>query len=524
MEKRLAKLFILGLFIGLTSVGGSFNANAKNVAKVTKTTKATKHVEPKSNTYELAPARITNGSVTGLAYSLPEKQDRGFNKDLLIAPASTMKVLTAVAALIQLGPNYQFKTELQTDEQAYQQAKQTGILKSNLIIKFVGSPDLTSAKLYNFLKVSLKDVGIKQVQGNVILDVSSSVGYDRGNGWPWDDLPLCFSAPAGAISIDHNCVYTSISLPKGKTEFEMPQLNLYQPIKIVLDTPLLDPEKYSMDACSLKVLPSVLNEYRIEGCFSTNINKNKNYQLDFKFAVQNPSLWGVDIVKKMFKSLNIKYAGNIEVSKIVDHLPTVATLNSPSLKTLLDHTLKRSDNLYAEEIGKAAARSYYGHPVSISQAAQGVKEILRKKAKIDFKGTSIHDCSGLSSYNIISPQVVLNVLKYALAHERELGLLGLLPQSSQSGTLKFRRSVVEYPLKNNVVAKTGTIRNVKNLAGYVKSEKGNFIPFVIYTTGLSPDKDEIVYMNKNKTQWPNFEFEKRVLRYLYEEKDPVITK
>ena len=63
-----------------------------------------------------------------------------------------------------------------------------------------------------------------------------------------------------------------------------------------------------------------------------------------------------------------------------------------------------------------------------------------------------------------------------------------------------------------------------NVAGYVKSDKGNFIPFVVYTTGFSPDAEEVNYMNNNKTLWPNFEFEKRVLSYLYEEKEPVIAK
>ena len=115
-------------------------------------------------------------------------------------------------------------------------------------------------------------------------------------------------------------------------------------------------------------------------------------------------------------------------------------------------------------------------------------------------------------------------LSDADADERELGILGLLPISGESGTLRARRSVVQYPLKGNVVAKTGTIRNVRNLAGYVKSDKGKFIPFVVYTTGFSPDAEEVNYMNNNKTLWPNFEFEKRVLSYLYEEKEPVIAK
>lgn len=507
-----------------SSKQGVYYAKQKDKPAVKTTGKHANSKKSEKETYELAPARITNGSVTGFAYSLPERPDRGVNKDLLIAPASTMKVLTAVAALIQLGPNFQFKTELMADSNAFKNASKTGVLKSDLAIRFSGAPDLTSAKLMSLIKNGLAEKGIKKIEGNVYLDVSQSVGYDRGDGWPWDDLPLCFSAPASAATIDHNCVGTSIMLKKGEKRFEKPILRDYQPIRVVLDAPLLPPSEYKSDMCSLRVEPSVENVYTIVGCFSNSINAKKNYQLDFKFAVQNPNRWAEDIVSAMLNKLGITYKGTVKAVQRPVHLDVIDTIYSQSLKTLLDRTLKKSDNLYAEEIGKAAARSFYGHPVSIKQAAHGVVEILKKKAGINFKGSSIYDCSGLSSYNIISPQVVLDVLKYALSRDRELGMLALLPISTQSGTLRFRRSVVEYPLKNNVVAKTGTIRNVKNLAGYVKSNKGNFIPFVIYTNGLSPDKSEIVYMNKNKTMWPNFEFEKRVLRYLYEEKDPVIEK
>lgn len=517
MNKNFKNILIFsGAFLCL--LAGTLTADARNASR-----KPHHSAPQKSNTYMLEPARVTNGSVTGVAYSL-RGRDHGINLNYQLAPASTMKVLTATAALLQLGPNYVFKTELLADSRAYRQAGASGVLKSDIAIRFSGAPDLTSDKLLAFLRTNLKDRGINRIQGRIYLDVSSSVGYDRGNGWTWDDLPLCFSAPASAAVIDHNCVYTNVVLRRGQRAFNQPPLNEFQPIKLQMETPLLADTEYSRDACSLKVEPSISNVYRVTGCFSSKINHNKDYQLNFKFAVQNPNLWSADIIAKMMKKLGISYTGRIEVYRGRVPLDPVAVLPSKSLRAMLDHMLKRSDNLYAEEICKATARSFYGHPVSISQAATGMREILSRKAGINFRGAAIHDCSGLSSYNIVSPQVVLNVLKYALAQERHLGLLGLLPISGQSGTMRSRRSVVEYPLSGNVVAKTGTIKNVRNLAGYVKSEKGNFIPFVIYSTGFSPDKDEVVYMNSNKTLWPNFEFEKRVLTYLYEEKDPVIAK
>lgn len=516
------KIFTVALFpllaLSLISNSEAKTSKPRNNAK-----------QNQSKTFTLSPARITNGSSVGFAYSLPNNVDGGINLDNLLAPASTMKVLTAAAALIQLKPDFQFSTDVLSDKSSYDKALQTKNLKSDLIIKFSGAPDLSSYQLFNLIKRSTIDQGINEIKGNIILDTSYAAGYDRANGWVWDDLPLCFSAPASAIVIDHNCIHTSTILKKGGKTFTHEDKQNFAPFKLVMDTPILDPADYTVSNCSLTVEPSISNEYRVKGCFTNKININKNYQLDFKFAVQNPNLWGMDIVKEISNKLGLKVKGKVLVQNRINYtknpdMVIVSSVKSAPLYNLLEHTLKKSDNLYAEEIGRAAAANYFHHPVTIKEASNGVVAILHHKANIDFRGSSLHDCSGLSSYNIISARVFLDILKFIKNNESTLKMVEILPQSGVSGTMRFRKSVVNYPLQFNVIAKTGTIHNVKNLAGFVKSEKGNLIPFVIFTNGLSPDKSELKYISENKTLWPNFEFEKRVLQYLYMEQKPVISK
>ena len=514
-SRTLLKLssFIILLLLSVAQV-----AEAKTAIK-------TRHNDQNNNTYTLEPARLPKGAVVGSAWYLPKKGKGGYNSSLLLAPASTMKVLTAAAAMTVLGSSYRFETEIKTSPQAYNKATQTRVLNADLVIKFSGDPTLTSLRLKKLLQTVLTDKNIHRINGNIILDASDFVGYDRGLGWTWDDLPLCFSAPAGAIVIDHNCIYTSAVLKKGQQEFTIEEQQGYVPVHIAMNTPLIPQKDYKAEACSLRVEPSLENVYNISGCFSNTINSSKNYKLNFKFAVQNPDRWGIDIVKLILNELGVKVKGSVYVSRLaIPDVKRIAFSRSPTLDKLLDHTLKKSDNLYAEEIARATARAYYRYPVSIRQSAQGVQAILKRYGNIDFMGTSLYDGSGLSSYNIITPRIVLNVLIYILNNEAKLHLIDLLPQSGVSGTLRSRRSVVNYPLKTQVYAKTGTIRNVRNLAGFVKSSKGNLIPFVVYTTGFSLDKAEVQYMNKNHTLWPNYEYEKRFLQYLYEEKTPKINK
>lgn len=484
--------------------------------------------QAKNNKEEYAapkPAQIVNGSVTGFVYQLPGKRPDGINADYLLAPASTMKVLTAAAALTKLGPSWQFETKVSLAKgDLVSSWKQGNVLKNNVVITFTGAPDLSSAMLKKLLERSISGKGIKKIEGDVILDTSLFAGYDRGNGWPWDDLPLCFTAPAGAIVIDHNCVVTSVSLKKRQPNFTVPVFGPYQPIKINMDTYFVNDEEYNPGVCAMRVVPSTDNVYRITGCLGRNANAKKDYVQGFKFAVQNPDKWGEDIVRAMFAQMGVTVTGKVRASN--HEAPSgemLGKLNSAPLSKLLSHTLKFSDNLYAEEIARAVGRAVKKRAVTMEQSAGAVRKILTDAAGVDFKGAALYDGSGLSSYTIVPASAMLQVLKYVRDKDARLGMIDLLPVSGVSGTLIKRRSTALAPLKYNVIAKTGTIRNVRNLAGFVKSKNGNLIPFVIFENSMNPDKEELADMERNKELLPHFEFEKNVLRYLYEEQRPVIT-
>ena len=114
-------------------------------------------------------------------------------------PASTQKVFTALAAKLALGDSFQFQTALLTNGKV-----QNGQLDGDLIVRFTGDPDLTSGQLFN-LFAELKKQNINKITGNLILDTSVFTGHDRGLGWIWNDLTMCFNSPPAAVNIDNNC-------------------------------------------------------------------------------------------------------------------------------------------------------------------------------------------------------------------------------------------------------------------------------------------------------------------------------
>ncbi len=88
------------------------------------------------------------------------------NEKLLLHPASNMKLITSAAAIIFLGPEYEFSTSLY-----YEGDIKNDTLFGDLI--FVGGcdPDFTTSDFYSFLN-EIKNLGIKYIKENLVGDIS----------------------------------------------------------------------------------------------------------------------------------------------------------------------------------------------------------------------------------------------------------------------------------------------------------------------------------------------------------------
>ncbi|VDY37776.1 penicillin-binding protein [Salmonella enterica subsp. enterica serovar Daytona] len=116
-------------------------------------------------------------------------------------PPVPKKVITALAALIQLGPDFRFTTTLETKGNV-----DNGILKGDVIARFGGDPTLKRQDIRNMV-ATLKKSGVTQIDGNVLIDTSIFASHDKAPGWPWNDLTQCFSAPPAAAIVDRNCFF-----------------------------------------------------------------------------------------------------------------------------------------------------------------------------------------------------------------------------------------------------------------------------------------------------------------------------
>ncbi len=463
-----------------------------------------------------AKSQPVDGVNSALAYILPgSKNVQGYNIDTYYHPASTQKLLTALAAILYLGPDYRLVTSHEIKSSAMQgmtPAVSGGVLNADVLLRFSGDPTLTIEK-YRTLLSALGKSGIKQINGKVILDVSRFGGQSRGSGWSWDDLPVCFTAPSSAIILNRNCAYAELKT-NGPGSHAEPLIPAGSPIKIKSDAIAIKNKDYGGD-CILEANLFLGNEYHITGCVPAE-NKGKPWPLSL--AVSDPVKWGFDWTGNILKSLGISVSGGLQVSfKSPEGYSILEQNISAPLYDLVNYMLQRSNNLYADSIAKNIAYEYYHLPATYHRAAQALRSILYKYAKIDLGSSYIVDGSGLSPHNLLTPRVLLEILQFMSQNDDSLHLIAALPVSGKSGTMQWRASTVNPPLKEHVIAKTGTLQNVSNLAGFVVTQSGGLAPFVLFENSITYSQRVRDQVKAHRIASPHLGYERYVLEKIYNE-------
>ncbi|EKF9594505.1 serine-type D-Ala-D-Ala carboxypeptidase [Vibrio cholerae] len=384
------------------------------------------------------------------------------NTHLYYPPASTQKILTALAAKLELGDEFRFHTDLMHSGQDW-------------IIRFSGDPTLTTADLTTLLKAMKAQSG-GRIEGDLWLDNSVFSGYERAVGWPWDILGVCYSAPASAINLDANCIQASIyTEPQGKTRVYVPE---HYPVHVQSQAISVTQSEQESLLCDLELTATPENHYKLDGCLAL-----RDKPLPLKFAVQDTGIYTQRVVYRLLSQLNIELKGEIKVGKAnTKQAQKIVSHHSQPLPVLLKTMLQESDNLIADTLTKALGHRFYSQPGSFTNGTQAIKQIFYSRTGISLEDTQLADGSGLSRNNRMRPQVMLETLRYLYQHEAELGLIAMLPSAGESGTLQYRRSMRAPQISGQIKAKSGSLYGTYNMAGFVMDEnqrpKALFVQFV----------------------------------------------
>jgi D-alanyl-D-alanine carboxypeptidase/D-alanyl-D-alanine-endopeptidase (penicillin-binding protein 4) len=398
------------------------------------------------------------------------------NANRLYAPASNMKILTAVAGLVELGANFHYPTQLKIPRAYHSGAT----LNGNALLKFSGDPSLTSADLFSLIG-KLAEHGIHTIKGSLLIDDGAFIGANFGKGWMWDDFHLCYSAPVNAAILDHNCMTVTVQPSKHTDRFAKIRTTKNQKFTPIINEILTT--KQPTLPCKIKVHTNAQNRFTLQGCI---LQQGPAKRLDL--AIPKPTLYIKQVLKKILAYYKITLTGDIIEGSTSEPMRVLVKHMSKPFPILLEHMMKRSDDLYAEVFAKSIGAAYYNKQGSWNAGMKAIRSVFSNEIHINLNHAKIVDGSGLSRYNLITPNDLDKVLQYAYTNFAiKPEFTASLPIAGVDGTLKHR--MYWDKSKSAIRAKTGSMRSVSSLSGYAKTRHHGIVSFSILINGFAKHLD-----------------------------------
>ena len=391
-----------------------------------------------------------------------------------LVPASVMKLLTTAASLEILGPGFQFHTQMGYRGEI---SSENGFLEGDLILKGGCDPAFYSEcfpEHYNGTFESwAKDIaarGIKNIHGDLVVDLSRLQGAAVPGGWVWEDIGNYFGAGVSALTYSDN---------NYKIHF-VSDNEAAKPVKIKRIVPFMNCLNLTNKVLSSADKHDLSVVFGAPGSFSQLIEGTipvASNDFVVKAALPDPPLIAAEQLVEVLKKYGINILGRILCTDkpVASDFKLIADKTSPQLKDLIVPLNHESINLFAEHLLREIGRAVKG-TTDLQESSEALKAFWIEKG-IFAEGFYPTDGSGLSRSNGVCTRTLAEVLRYMyLGPNRDI-FFNSLPMAGQSGTLQyvFKGSGLE----NNLQAKTGSMTRVRSLAGIFKNEAGRKVIFAV---------------------------------------------
>lgn len=393
-----------------------------------------------------------------------------------ITPASTLKILTASAALETLGENYRFRTDVLTNGQVT-----NGVLKGNLYLRGQGDPTLLKKDFDTFASVLAKR-GVKRIAGNLVGDDSWYDADRLSPGIHKEDESYYYAAQISALTLSPNTDYDA-----GSVIIEAKASTSGKPAKVTMSPNTSVLQFVNRSKTVAKGSANTLKIQREHGTKKVIITGNAPIGSSGKkewITVSNPTAYAVDVFKKSLAEKGITFTapGKVVYAKTPSSARILLTKKSMTAKELMIPFLKLSNNTHAEMLAKEMGRVKYGE--GSWKAGLRVMREYGQSVGLDMSKWKFEDASGMSHANGVSSNELSKLLFHVRSEPWYESFLKGLPVAGANdrfvgGTLRQRMTTGA--AKNNVQAKTGSLNNVSSLSGYVKTKDGEWLIYTMLT-------------------------------------------
>ncbi|MBS0186890.1 MAG: D-alanyl-D-alanine carboxypeptidase/D-alanyl-D-alanine-endopeptidase [Planctomycetes bacterium] len=416
------------------------------------------------------------------------------NSEQEFCPASNMKLLTTGAALWTLKPDFVYKTELRLDGDRLVVVGSGDPAFGDPEILQNASPRLTVSDMMNTLTGSVTKAGVKRLSEIVVDDRIFDREFVHAT-WPKDQLDRWYCAEVSGLIFHANVLDV---YPRPGSDGQRPSVSIDPETSIV-----------EIDVSKSRSVSTGSNSVWLKRDASDN-----RFQLmgDVRFPstqpvrvtlTQNPTFFGQLLADKL-EHAGVVISGApstvpggggtgpaVRVADPGENLGaerTIAVITTP-LADVVRRCNVESYNLYAEAMIKRIGHDVTGQAGSWENGASVIRMLLSEKVGPDAaKETIVRDGSGMSKDNRVSPATMTRWLA-ALANDKNVSQMFIhsLPKPGE-GTLERR---FKNRPRNQLFAKSGYIRNVRCLSGYVIDEKdGHVITFSILANDVPAGEED----------------------------------
>ena len=379
---------------------------------------------------------------------------RGRARRRPVEPPSGLERVTPVAAMETMGPPFAWTTPVYLEGTA-----RDGTVYGNLYIKGQGDPWLVIERMWLLLR-RVQGLDINNIAGDIVLDRSAfeTVPIDPGE---FDGERLrSYNAAPDALLLNFKSVLMTFVPDRASNaahvNFEPPlagvQMQTHVPLsegpcndyRGVLRADLSDPARIRFGgrypaSCEEKVWP---------------------------LAYADPASFAVRAIEGMWREMGGQIKGKVREGQVPAGMAPAFQFASPPLAEVIRTINKYSNNVMAQQIF-----------LTLSLQAKGVgtlagsREVLQDWWRGRFGADDaplLGNGSGLSRKDRISAQALARLLQYAWASPLMPELMASLPMTGVDGTLKRER----WHAQGTAHLKTGSLRDVASVAGYVDAASG----------------------------------------------------
>ena len=405
----------------------------------------------------------------------------------LQVPASTQKLLTTAAAAERLGWDYRYTTKIY----ATGPISADGTLDGDLVVWSNGDPTINPRHperwaAFDEWARQLAAKGVRLVGGQLIGDDNAFAEPGWGLGWAWDDIAYGYGAPVGALQYNENQV--ELLIGPGMEPGARAIISVSPPGSgLTIDHRVTTVDPGAESRVSLERIPGS-SMLTVSGQVAAGAPAIRQLA-----GVANPTVMYLNALREALARHGIFVGGNtidIDDLRLPPDVSTATLLledRSSPLASIIDVTLKWSRNLHAETLLRSMAPA--GEPATAEGGLKNVAETLRRWGLFDDHFLS-SDGSGLSRYDYLTADGLAWLLTYMWLDPKHAELFrSTLPVSGVSGSLEQR--LKNTPGHGRVWAKTGSMSQVRSLAGYIVTAEGEPLVFSFMVTGFRVPMREV---------------------------------